>query len=95
MSRILGYWVIGESPFMQGVVGEIGEVRRAAVRSDSTPFQVTLAWLHQLPNVATSTWAHLPDQQRLNLDADRVDLDQDTIDEISSITRGEASLGRV
>jgi hypothetical protein len=48
-----------------------------------------------LPNVATSTWAHLPDQQRLNLDADRVDLDQDTIDEISSITRGEASLGRV
>lgn len=82
-----GYWIIGESPFMQGVVGEIREVRRAAARSAATPYQVTLAWLHQFPNVATSTWAHLPDQQRSNLDADRVDLDQDAIDEISSITR--------
>ena len=52
-----GYWIIADSPFMQGVIGEIREIRQAAARSDSTPFQVTLAWLHQLPNVATSTWA--------------------------------------
>lgn len=82
-----GYWIIADSPFMQGVVGEIREIRRAAARSDSTPFQVTLAWLHQLPNVATSTWVHHPNLMTENLGADDLELDRDTIDEIASITR--------
>lgn len=82
-----GYWIIADSPFMQGVIGEIREVRRAATRSDSTPFQVALAWLHQLPNVATSTWVHDRDRMIENLDADRLDLDRNALDDLASIGR--------
>lgn len=82
-----GYWVVADSPMMQGVVGEIREIRRAASRSGGSPFQVTLAWLHGLANVATSTWVHDPVRMAENLRADEIDLDPDTVAEIGAITR--------
>jgi 2,5-diketo-D-gluconate reductase B len=82
-----GYWIIADSPFMQGVVGEIREVRRAAARSQATPFQVTLAWLHHLDNVATSTWVHSPDLMAENLQARELELAVEAIDDIGAITR--------
>lgn len=82
-----GYWVVADSPFVQGFVGEIREVRAAANRLSATPFQVTLAWLHRLGNVASSTWVHDPNLMAENLRADRVDLDDRTIDAIEAIDR--------
>lgn len=82
-----GYWIVADGPFMQGVVGEVREVRRAADRSGATPFQVTLAWLHQLGNVATSTWVHRPDLMAQNLQAARVTLDDTALGDLAAITR--------
>lgn len=81
------YWLIADSPLMQGVVGEIREVRDVARRLGATPFQVAIAWLHQLGNVATSTWTHDAARMRENLDADDVDLDRAAVDLIGGITR--------
>jgi diketogulonate reductase-like aldo/keto reductase len=46
-----------------------------------------LAWLHQLRNVATTTWVHRPDLMAQNLLADRLELDEQALDDISAITR--------
>lgn len=82
-----GYWLIADSPLMQGMVREVAEVRRAAAHTGASPFQVTLAWLHRQANVATSTWTHVPAHMHANLTADDVDLDQTAVDEIGGITR--------
>jgi 2,5-diketo-D-gluconate reductase B len=82
-----GHWIVADSPFMGGVVREIREVHRAAERLGVTPYQVTLAWLHRLDNVATCTWVHDPDLMAANLQADRIELDQQAVDEIATITR--------
>jgi 2,5-diketo-D-gluconate reductase B len=82
-----GYWIVADSPFMQGVVGEIGEIRRTAERLGTTPYQVTLAWLHQINNTATSTWVHSPELMAENLRAGRIELDRQAVDEIAAITR--------
>ena len=81
------YWVIGESPFMQGAVGEVREIRDAAARLDVTPFQVTLAWLHQCVNVTTSTWVHDPELMAENLRAADLELDERSLEEIAAIAR--------
>lgn len=82
-----GYWTIADGPFMQGAIGEIREVHRAAERLGATPHQVTLAWLHQLGNVATSTWVHDPALMAENLSSDRLELDRQALDDIAAITR--------
>lgn len=82
-----GYWFVADSPFVQGFIGEIREVRVAANRLSATPFQVTLAWLHRLGNVASSTWVHDPILMAENLRTDQVDLDDPTTDAIEAIDR--------
>ncbi len=62
-------------------------VRGSRTRGCHEPDRDRLACLHQLPNTATSTWAHHRDHMIDNLDADRVELDRDAINELASITR--------
>lgn len=82
-----GYWVLADGPLMQGMVREVREIRAVATRSGATPWQVALAWLHQLPNVASSTWTHHADEMRSNLGAADVVLDPASIGEIGAIDR--------
>lgn len=82
-----GHWIIADSPFMQGMVGEVREIRHIAKRNDATPWQVVLAWLHQLPDVATSTWTHDRDQMAENLAARHLSLDDADIEDIDRIDR--------
>lgn len=48
-----GHWVVGFSPLVRGLIGEVEEVRTIAERLGVSAAEVSVAWLHSLPNVAT------------------------------------------
>jgi diketogulonate reductase-like aldo/keto reductase len=72
---------------MQGMVREVREIRHIAAQRDATEWQVVLAWLHQLPGVATSAWTHDRVQMVDNLAARRLSLDRADLEGIDRIGR--------
>jgi len=89
------YWIIADSPLMQGMAREVREIRRIAERAETTPWRVVLSWLHNCANVATSTWTHDADQMSANLTATDVWLDPTELAEIDQITRRWTGAGHL
>lgn len=46
------HWLVAFSPYMQGVIREIAELKQIAEKHGVTPFEVSLAWLLSKSNVA-------------------------------------------
>ena len=87
-----GYWILADGPLIQGMVREVSEIRQIAARTGATPWQIALAWLHQLPNVATSTWTHDHIQMEENLAARELTLDPADVAVVDQIDRRWSSV---
>lgn len=82
-----GHWVVGFSPLMRGLVGEIAELRTVAAKHGVGPAEVSLAWLHSLPNVATLLHSTNPERLVTAGRGPSIELDADDVATISSIDR--------
>lgn len=82
-----GHWVVAFSPFMKGLIGEIRELRSIAERHDTTPHQVSLAWLLEQSNVAVLSHSTTEAHMRSNLVGDLPLLDREDLDVIEGIDR--------
>lgn len=60
-----------------GLAGEVAELRTVAARHGPTPFDVSLAWLHSRPNVATLSHPGDPSHMASNPAATRRVLDEE------------------
>ncbi|WP_433631373.1 aldo/keto reductase [Halomicrococcus sp. NG-SE-24] len=83
------HWLVAYSPVARGKVTEVDEIREVAEKHDTTPYQVSLAWLAAKENVAaipkTSSEEHLQD----NFEAREIDLDDEDVAAIDGIEREE------
>lgn len=82
-----GHWVVGFSPLMRGLIGEINEVRRIADEHGVSPAEVSLAWMHSLPNVATLVHSINPARLDAGGRGPTVPLGDDDLRLIASIDR--------
>ena len=82
-----GHWVVGFSPLIRGLVGEIDELRRIADKHRVSPAEVSIAWLHSLPNVATLVHSTNPERLAAGGQGPTVQLDADDLALIASIDR--------
>lgn len=81
------HWVIGFSPLMRGLVGEIEELRQIAERHGVSPAEVSIAWLHSLPNVATLVHSTNPRRLAAGGHGPTVQLGADDLAAVSAIDR--------
>lgn len=83
------HWLVAYSPVARGKVTEVDTIQDIAEKHEATPYQVSLAWLKAKENVVavpkTATKEHLQD----NIEAQKIDLDDDDIASIDSIEREE------
>lgn len=82
-----GHWIVAFGPTIRGLAGEVAELRTVAARHGLTPFDVSIAWLHRQPNVATLTHSSDRGHMRSNLEATGRSLDDDDLRLIGSIDR--------
>lgn len=82
-----GHWVVGFSPLVRGLIGEIDELRQIADRHGVSPAEVSLAWLHSLPNVATLVHSTNPARLDAGGHGPTVELGDDDRRLIASIDR--------
>lgn len=82
-----GHWVVAFSPLIRGLVGEIEELAAIADKHDASPAEVSLSWLHSLPNVATLV--HSTNSERLAAGGrgPKLVLDPDDVATITAIDR--------
>lgn len=79
------YWLVAYSPLARGAVFDIPEIRQIAEKHDTSPAQVSLAWLVGLDNVAAVPKATSREHLRANLEAGSVVLDSEDVELIESI----------
>ncbi|GKZ14596.1 aldo/keto reductase [Haladaptatus sp. T7] len=83
------HWLVAYAPIARGEVTEIDEIQTVAEKHDATPHQVSLAWLASKEHVVaipkTSSEAHLRD----NLEARKLELDEEDMATIDGIEREE------
>lgn len=82
-----GHWIVAFAPTMRGLANEVAELREIAERHAVTPFDVSLAWLHSRPNVATLSHSGNPRHMASNLAATRLELDDEELALIHRIDR--------
>lgn len=82
-----GHWIVGFSPLVRGLIGEIAEVRAIAEKHGVTPAEVSIAWLHALPNVATLVHSTNPSRLAAGGRGPSVRLDEEDLASIASIDR--------
>lgn len=82
-----GHWIVAFSPFMKGLIREIAELRSIADRHETTPHQVSLAWLLEQPNVAVLSHSTTEAHMRSNLLGELPSLDREDLDVIEGIDR--------
>jgi diketogulonate reductase-like aldo/keto reductase len=81
------HWVVGFSPLIRGLIGEIDEIRQIADKHGTSPAEVSISWLHSLPNVATLVHSTNPDRLARGGEGPTVQLDADDLELIGSIDR--------
>ena len=82
-----GHWVVGFSPMMRGLVGEVVELQEIAGKHGVSPAQISLAWLHAQPNVATLLHSTNPRRLAEGANGPNVALDADDLAKIDAIDR--------
>ena len=81
------HWLVAATPLLRGFVAEIAEVLEVADRRGLTPFEVTLAWHHNDPRVATLAHSQNAAHLRSNLAAGQLALSPDEQRVIDGIER--------
>lgn len=82
-----GHWLVGFAPTIAGLAGEVAELRQVADQQGTTPFAVSLAWLHGRANVATLSHSANPGHMASNLAATRRRLTDEERARIDAIDR--------
>ncbi len=82
-----GHWVVAFSPLIRGLVGEIEELNAIATKHDASAAEVSLAWLHSLPNVATLVHSTNPKRLAAGGRGPSFTLDADDLAAIAAIDR--------
>ena len=83
------HWLVAYSPLARGEVMEVDEMTEVAEKHDTTPAQVSLAWLLAKDNVAAIPKAATRDHIVANYAALDVELDGEDIEKIDGISREE------
>lgn len=81
------HWLVAYCPLGQGTVFDVPEIQEVARKHETTPAQVSIAWLLSKENVAVIPKASSEDHMRDNLAARTLELDEDDIARIDSIER--------
>jgi 2,5-diketo-D-gluconate reductase B len=79
------HWLVAYSPLAQGEVFDVPAIRDIADKHDSTPAQVSLAWLLSKDNVAAIPKASSREHMRDNLAARDLSLDDEDVARIEGI----------
>jgi diketogulonate reductase-like aldo/keto reductase len=82
-----GHWVVAFSPLIRGLVGEIEELNAIAAKHDASAAEVSLAWLHSLPNVATLVHSTNPKRLAAGGRGPSITLDDHDLATIGAIDR--------
>jgi diketogulonate reductase-like aldo/keto reductase len=82
-----GHWIVGFSPMIRGLVGEVEELRTIADKHDVSPAEVSIAWLHAQPNVASLLHSTNPDRLARGARGPTVELDNSDLARITAIDR--------
>lgn len=82
-----GHWLVGFSPYIKGLVGEIEELNAIADKHGTTPFRVSLAWLLSKRNVAVLSHSTTPSHIRANREWPSLQLDAEDVELIEGIDR--------
>ena len=81
------HWTVAFCPLAQGDVFDVPQLRAVAEKHETSPAQVSLAWLLSKENVAVIPKASSEIHMRENLAAADLKLDQEDVDRIDSIDR--------
>ena len=81
------HWLVAYSPLAKGEVFDVPEMQEVAQKHDTTPAQVSIAWLLSKENVAVIPKASSEEHMRDNLAAKDLELDADDSALIESIER--------
>lgn len=82
-----GHWIFGFSPMIRGLVGEVEELLAIADKHHVSPAEVSIAWLHAQPNVASLLHSTNPDRLARSARGPTVELDDSDLARIAAIDR--------
>ncbi|MGM0605736.1 MAG: aldo/keto reductase [Halobacteriota archaeon] len=81
------HWLVAYSPIARNAVADVPELLEIADKHDSTPAQISLAWLLANDHVAPIPKATGEEHIRENFEAQSIDLDAADLETIDSIDR--------
>ncbi|WP_423747040.1 aldo/keto reductase (plasmid) [Haladaptatus sp. SPP-AMP-3] len=83
------HWLVAYAPIARGEVTHVDEIQEVAEKHDTTPHQVSLAWLAAKKNVVAIPKTSSEDHLQENFEAQELALDEDDIEVIDAIEREE------
>lgn len=83
------HWLVAYAPIARGEVTDVDEIQEVAEKHETTPHQVSLAWLAAKENVVAIPKTSSEDHLQENFEAGELELDEEDIEAIDAIEHEE------